>query len=182
MKQFRGKRRRQRNILQRPLVPLVVKNSPADAEDTRDAGSTSALGGPPGGGNGNLLLYSCLENLMDRGAWRATVPRVVKRRFTTEATQHTHTHNPHSQQKINRTENSQGLWENRYSPITFQECRLQVVKQFGSIYQTSFFTQNSTSRNLSYRYTHLYTRRGMHKAVPTALLTSTTNWKYFKCQ
>ena len=85
MKQFRGKRRRQRNILQRPLVPLVVKNSPADAEDTRDADSTSALGGPPGGGNGNLLLYSCLENLMDRGAWRATVHRIAESDMT-EAT------------------------------------------------------------------------------------------------
>ena len=46
MKQFRGKKkRRQRNTLQRP-VPLAVKNSPADAEDTRDAGSASVLGGP----------------------------------------------------------------------------------------------------------------------------------------
>ena len=34
---------------------------------------------PPGGGNGNLLQYSCLENLMDRGAWQATVHGVSVR-------------------------------------------------------------------------------------------------------
>ena len=33
----------------------------------------------PGGGNGNPLQYSCLENAMDRGAWQATVHRVAKR-------------------------------------------------------------------------------------------------------
>ena len=38
--------------------------------DVRDAGSIPGLGGSPGGGHGNALQYSCLENLMDRGAWR----------------------------------------------------------------------------------------------------------------
>ena len=46
----------------------VVKNLPANAGD---AGSISGLGRCPGGGNGNPLQYSCLENSMDRGAWRA---------------------------------------------------------------------------------------------------------------
>ena len=49
---------------------LVVKNPPANAGDT---GSIPGLGRPPGGGNGNPLQYSCLENPMDRGAWWATV-------------------------------------------------------------------------------------------------------------
>ena len=53
-------------------VALVVKNLPTQAGDVRDTGSIPGLGGPPGGGNGNLLLYSCLENPMDRGAWQAT--------------------------------------------------------------------------------------------------------------
>ena len=43
----------------------VVKNPPANAGDTKDAGSISGLGKSPGGGNGNLLQYSCLENPMD---------------------------------------------------------------------------------------------------------------------
>ena len=47
-------------------------------------------GRSPGGGNGNPLQYSCLENPMDRGAWRATVHGVTKS-DTTEATQHAHT-------------------------------------------------------------------------------------------
>ena len=54
-------------------VVLVVKNSPANAGYARDEGSVSGLGRFPGGGNGNLLQYSCLENPMDRGAWYVTV-------------------------------------------------------------------------------------------------------------
>ena len=56
----------------------VVKNPPANAEDARDAGSIPDLGRSSGGGNGNLLQYSCLENFMGREAWRATVHGVAK--------------------------------------------------------------------------------------------------------
>ena len=47
----------------------VVKSPPANAGDTGDVGSIPVSGRSPGGGNGNLLQYSCLENSMDRGAW-----------------------------------------------------------------------------------------------------------------
>ena len=58
---------------------LVVKNPTASAGDIRDAGSIPGPGRSPGGGHGNLLQCSCLENLMDRGAWCATtVHRVTK--------------------------------------------------------------------------------------------------------
>ena len=43
-----------------------------------DLGSIPGLGKSPGGGHGNLLQYSCLENPMDRGAWWATVHGVTK--------------------------------------------------------------------------------------------------------
>ena len=56
-------------------VALVVKNN---AGDIRDVGSILGLGRSPGGGHGNPLQYSCLENPMDRGAWRATVHQVAK--------------------------------------------------------------------------------------------------------
>ena len=60
-------------------VVLVVKNPPANAGDVRDAGSILGWGwSPGGGGHGNPLQYSCLENAMDRGAWWATVHRVAK--------------------------------------------------------------------------------------------------------
>ena len=49
------------------LVSLVVKNSLASAGDIRDVGSVPGLGRSPGGGSGNPLQYSCLENPMDRG-------------------------------------------------------------------------------------------------------------------
>ena len=59
----------------------VVKNPPANARDTidkGDAGSMLGSGMSLGGGNGNLLQYSCLGNPMDRGVWRATVHGVKK--------------------------------------------------------------------------------------------------------
>ena len=61
-------------------VPLVVRNLPANAEDVRDAGSILGSGRSPGGGHGNPLQYSCLENPMDRGAWWATVHGVANSR------------------------------------------------------------------------------------------------------
>ena len=51
---------------------LVVKNRPANAGDMKDAGSTSGWGRSPGGGHGNPLKYSCLENPMEEepsGLW-----------------------------------------------------------------------------------------------------------------
>ena len=60
------------DYLRASQVALVVKNLPASAGDIRDAGSMPGPGRPPGGGHGNPLQYSCLENPMDRGAWWAT--------------------------------------------------------------------------------------------------------------
>ena len=59
-------------------VALVVKNLPGNAGDVRDAGSIPELERSPGGGPGNTLQYSCLENPMDRGAWRDTAYGVIK--------------------------------------------------------------------------------------------------------
>jgi len=56
-------------------MALIVKNPPANAGDT---GSISGSGRSSGEGNGNPLQYSCLENSMDRGAWRATVRGILK--------------------------------------------------------------------------------------------------------
>ena len=56
----------------------VVKNLPANAGALGDGGSISKWRQSPGGGNGNPLQYSFLENPMDRGAWPATVPGVTK--------------------------------------------------------------------------------------------------------
>ena len=57
---------------------LVVKNPPANAGDIRDMDSIPGSGRSPGGDHGNPLQYSCLENPMDRGAWRDTIQRVAK--------------------------------------------------------------------------------------------------------
>ena len=71
---------RQEKVLSKGLhgafqVVPVVKNPPANAGDIRDVGLIS---GAPGGGHGNPLQYSCLENPVDRGAWWAAVHRVTQ--------------------------------------------------------------------------------------------------------
>ena len=52
-------------------MTLGVKNPLANAGGVRDPGLIPGLGRSPGGGHGNLLQYSCLENPMDKGAWGA---------------------------------------------------------------------------------------------------------------
>ena len=52
---------------------LVVKNSPANSGDIKDKGSIPGTGRSSGGGHGNQLQSSCLQNPMDTGAWWATV-------------------------------------------------------------------------------------------------------------
>ena len=56
----------------------MVKNPLANIGDTGDLGLTPGSERFPGGGHGNPLEYSCLENSMDRGVWQATVHRVAK--------------------------------------------------------------------------------------------------------
>ena len=66
-------------------MALVVKGPPANAGDLRDKGLIPGFGRSPGGGDGNPLQYSYLENSMNRGALRATVHGVAES-DTTEAT------------------------------------------------------------------------------------------------
>ena len=56
----------------------MVKNLLASAGDAGDMGSIPVLERSPGGGNGNPLQYSCLENFMDRGTWWATVHGIAE--------------------------------------------------------------------------------------------------------
>ena len=56
----------------------MVKNPLTNTGDVRDASSIPGSGRSPGGGHGNPLQYSCLENPMDRGAWRATVRGITE--------------------------------------------------------------------------------------------------------
>ena len=59
-------------------VALVVRYLPANTEVTGDVGSIPGSGRSPGRGNGNPLQYSCPQNPLDRGAWRATVHGVAE--------------------------------------------------------------------------------------------------------
>ena len=66
----------------------MVKNLPANAGGARDSSSIPGWGQTPGGGNSNPFLYSCWENLKDRGAWWAKVYEVSKSQIQL-STQHT---------------------------------------------------------------------------------------------
>ena len=56
----------------------MVKNPPANAEDIRDLSLIPGSRRSPRAGNGNPLQYSCLENMLGRGAWQAIVHGVAK--------------------------------------------------------------------------------------------------------
>ena len=70
----------------------MVKNPLAAAGDVRDAGLISRSGRSPGGGNGNPLQCSCLENPMDRGAGQATVHGDTESDTTKSSLAHTRVH------------------------------------------------------------------------------------------
>ena len=65
-------------VTQQQQVTLIVKNLPANAGDIRDTWVYPWVGKIPGGGHGNPLQYSCLENPMARGAQRATVQELQR--------------------------------------------------------------------------------------------------------
>ena len=75
----------------------MVKYPSASAGDSGDSGSIPELDRFPGGGNGSILQYFCLENPMDRGAWWAMVHIVAKSQ--TQRIMHTHTHKASSQEQ-----------------------------------------------------------------------------------
>ena len=62
-------------LIRASLIAQSIKNQPANSGDW---GLIPHLGISPGEGNGNSLMYSCLENPMDKGAWRATVNGVAR--------------------------------------------------------------------------------------------------------
>ena len=75
---FMGIFRRASCLVWASQVTLVVRNQPTSAGDIRDTGSIPGSRRVPGGGNGNPLQYSCLENPMDREAWRAIVHGITE--------------------------------------------------------------------------------------------------------
>ena len=75
-------------MLSMSQMMLVVKNLPVNAGEARDTGLIPGLGRSSGGGHGNPLLYSCLENPVDKAGWWATVQSAggCKESDTTETT------------------------------------------------------------------------------------------------
>ena len=97
----------------------VAKNPPANAGDVRDAGSIPGLGRFPGGGNGNPLQYSCLEDSMDRVAWWGYSPWGRKESGVTEHTlprniQDEPTLSCHSRKQGSYQRPSKGFWANLF--------------------------------------------------------------------
>ena len=73
----------------------MVKNPPVNAGDaTKDEGSIPGSGRSPGGGNGDLFQYSCLENSTGRVVWRPSVHRVTKNQTQLSTNAHIHIRKP----------------------------------------------------------------------------------------
>ena len=73
----------------------MTKESTCNVGDAGDMGSVPGSGRSLGGGHGNALQYSCLENPMDRGAWWAMALRAAKSRTRLkELSTHAHMINP----------------------------------------------------------------------------------------
>ena len=87
----------------------VVKNLPANAENTRDTGLVPALRRSSGVGNDNSIQYYCLENSMHRGAWQATVQGVAKCHIQLNKHTHTHTHT-HTHRLAQGKERTRMIW------------------------------------------------------------------------
>ena len=113
-------------------VVLVVKNPPANAEDTRDAGSLLGSERSPGGANGTPLQYSCLEDFMDRGAWWTIVQGAVKSR--TQLSTHPHTHTTHTESSLYMTKEKSELG-----------CRLLTVRYFVMMCELLFISEKLQS-------------------------------------
>ena len=116
-------------------VMLVVKNPSANAGDIRDLGSIPGSGRSPRGEHGNPLQYSCLENPMGRGAWRATVHGVTKSciRLKWLSTQSRPHHDNHNFRLLNDCHGSSSnpgiltcmsLFSPHYSPVETGFCHL----------------------------------------------------------
>ena len=79
------------SVIRASQVVLVGKNPPANAGDARDVGSIPGLGRSSGGGSGNPLQYSCLENPHGQRSLAGYSPEVTKSRIQLSAHTHTHT-------------------------------------------------------------------------------------------
>ena len=71
-----------KSIIWASQVAFVVKNPPINAGDVSDLGLIPGWGRSPGGGHGNPLQDSCLENPMGRGAWQAAIHRITDLNMT----------------------------------------------------------------------------------------------------
>ena len=95
---------------------LRGEGSTCNAEDSGDTVSVPGWGGSPGGGHGNPLQYSCLENPTDRGACWATVHRVTKELETTEATEHACNTTIKNKQTNKPEKQMETFWKSLYFP------------------------------------------------------------------
>ena len=130
----------------------MEKNLPANAGDTKDAGSIPRWERPPGEGSGNLLQYSCLENSMDRRAWGSTVYGVTKSQtwLSNWAHKHTHTHTHTSlkhlplERPFRPFPQSTPLGHHRagWAPCVYSSFPLAIYFTYVSVYMSVFVSQS----------------------------------------
>ena len=106
----------------------MVKNSLANAGDTRDVASIPGLERSPGGGNGNSLQDSCLKNSMNREAWRATVRGITK--SWTQLSVHTHALKEMQQVTEPHKQGKQLESSIKFKVSALQKAKSETVTQF----------------------------------------------------
>ena len=125
-------------LLQRASqMALVIKNPTANARDIKDAGLIPGLGRSPGGGHDNPLQYSCLENPMDTGAWRATVHEIPKGYNRSDtAPVHHYTERKTSSLRINRAETAHYYMGVLWKMYLFQGTGLFELRHWKGSFST----------------------------------------------
>ena len=132
----------------RKICGAVVKNPPADAGDTRNAGLIPGSGRSPGVGNGNSLQYSCLENSRDRGVWG---------RKEADTTDHTHT--PAIYHSTTDTHTHSNIYSHThnhtYTPTHSSHTHLHALKH-------SRISMNACPYTFSHMHVHIHTHTLSH--------------------
>ena len=124
-------------------VVLVVKNPPANAGDIRGAGLIPGLGRSPGGGYGNPLQCSCLENPRDRGAWWAAIYGLAQSRTQLKwlSSSIRITNKSHAYRRRHNLRGSMGWSQRREMVLSAFLGRLCTESTHGIIYTFAFKMQ-----------------------------------------
>ena len=145
----------------------MIKNPPANAEDTGDVGSIAGAGRSLGVGNGNPVQYSCLGNPMGRGAWQATVHGVAKESDMTWRLNHHHHTAAETPQKIMRYFGSLEAMLNDPSSWGFAQS-VQIRSILQRLLGNGFRGNSGTTWEKYFKCPHMYSQAKANLPMETS--------------